>query len=186
MQQMVASGQILPQARVWKEGMDDWAPAETIPGIAAAPQPAGAGFVVQPENTRPPRTYTSTRHSKRSGRRTHPSTTTRTPGALVAQCYCHCYCCPLSWAWPFLFFVPFIKPIQNRPVSSPIQTVHRFQGFATIFPQAYFPGVWILKQRQVRHLLRLFSQHTHPYHASSARKQHDEYQPATEPSCRST
>ncbi|MCP4815500.1 MAG: DUF4339 domain-containing protein [Planctomycetaceae bacterium] len=49
MQQMVASGQIPPQCRVWKEGMDDWAPAETIPGVAAGPQSATGGFAVQPE-----------------------------------------------------------------------------------------------------------------------------------------
>jgi hypothetical protein len=49
MQQMVASGEIPAQNRVWKEGMDDWAPAETIPGIATAPQSATGGFAIQPE-----------------------------------------------------------------------------------------------------------------------------------------
>ena len=39
LQQLVASGQIFAQGRVWKEGMVDWAAAETIAGLVAPQQP---------------------------------------------------------------------------------------------------------------------------------------------------
>ena len=49
LQQLVASGQIFAQGRVWKEGMADWAAAETIAGLVAQqPQVHHGGFAEQP------------------------------------------------------------------------------------------------------------------------------------------
>ena len=48
LQGMVTAGSVAPTCRVWKEGMGDWAPAQTIPGMAATqPQAAVAPAAIQ-------------------------------------------------------------------------------------------------------------------------------------------
>ena len=48
LQQMVAAGQVPAQTRVWKEGMDDWAPAQTVAGLGVPQQPVAGGLGIQP------------------------------------------------------------------------------------------------------------------------------------------
>src|SRR6266540_2956272 len=58
---MAAEGQLHPGDLVWKEGMANWVPAHSVPGLFAAParpvRSAAEGYDVLPEAERPAPSY---------------------------------------------------------------------------------------------------------------------------------